>query len=82
MWSLPQASKKLLESLEERVSVHKGEIYAHYDYKQQQFPDFVLSQYVKEGVGELDQEKLPSLLELKYNAISDVFVGFQRYLYE
>jgi len=46
-------------------------------------------------VGELDQEKLPSLLELKYNAISDaaaelgsvagirdVFVGFQRYLYE
>lgn len=81
-------------SREERVSTHRGEIYSHYDYKQQQFLEFVLSQYVKEGVGELDQEKLPSLLELKYNAISDaaaelgsvagirdVFVGFQRYLY-
>ena len=80
---------------EERVSAHKGEIYSHYDYKQHQFLEFVLSQYVKEGVGELDQEKLPSLLELKYNSISDaaaelgsvagirdVFVGFQRYLYD
>lgn len=80
---------------EERVSAHKGDIFTHYDYKQQQFLEFVLSQYVKEGVGELDQEKLPSLLELKYHAVGDavaemgsaagireVFVGFQRYLYE
>lgn len=50
---------------------------------------------MKEGVGELDQEKLPDLLELKYQAVSDaaaelggagsireVFIGFQRYLYE
>jgi len=64
--------------------------------KQQAFLDFVLSQYVKVGVGELDQEKLSPLLKLKYNnAIADavadlgrpeeigkVFSGFQKYLYQ
>ena len=30
---------------------------------------FVLEQYIKAGVGELDRAKLPQLLELKYNAI-------------
>ncbi|MDI1260503.1 EcoAI/FtnUII family type I restriction enzme subunit R [Aquabacterium sp.] len=64
--------------------------------KQQAFVDFVLAQYVKQGVDELDQEKLSPLLRLKYNnAIADalaelgqpeqvrrVFVGFQRHLYE
>ncbi|HRH16771.1 MAG TPA: DEAD/DEAH box helicase family protein [Aquabacterium sp.] len=64
--------------------------------KQQSFVDFVLAQYVKQGVDELDQEKLSPLLKLKYNnAIADalaelgkpeqvrrVFVGFQRHLYE
>ncbi len=64
--------------------------------KQRAFVDFVLAQYVKQGVDELDAEKLSPLLKLKYrNALSDafaelgrpeqvrgVFVGFQRYLYE
>lgn len=63
--------------------------------KQQAFLDFVLGQYVRQGVDELAQDKLPALLKLRYNAISDafndlgtpdqvrrVFVGFQRYLYE
>jgi type I restriction enzyme R subunit len=49
---------------------------------------------VKEGVGELAQEKLPALLEVKYSGISeastslgsipeirDVFIEFQQYLY-
>jgi len=62
--------------------------------KQKVFIDFVLSQYVLQGVDELDQEKLSSLLRLKYRALPDafaelgrpdqvrkVFVGFQRYLY-
>jgi type I restriction enzyme R subunit len=62
--------------------------------KQKAFIDFVLSQYVLQGVDELDQEKLSSLLRLKYRALPDafaelgrpdqvrkVFVGFQRYLY-
>jgi type I restriction enzyme R subunit len=64
--------------------------------KQQAFVDFVLAQYVKQGVDELDDGKLKDLLKLKYNnAIADafaelgqpdqvrrVFVGFQRHLYE
>ena len=62
--------------------------------KQQEFLEFVLEQYIKEGVGELDRSKLPKLLELKYHAvrdavtqlgsvgiISEVFIGFQQYLY-
>jgi type I restriction enzyme, R subunit len=57
--------------------------------------DFVLSQYVKQGVEELDQDKLGKLLELKYHSLSDAeaalggvpvirdtFIGFQHYLYE
>ena len=56
----------------------------------------MLSQYVKEGVEELDQEKLSPLLKLKYHdsipdatkdlgppeKIRGVFVGFQKHLYE
>jgi type I restriction enzyme R subunit len=61
-----------------------------------QFVDFVLAQYVAQGVDELDAEKLSPLLKLRYhNAIQDavtdlgpaetirgVFVGFQKYLYD
>jgi len=66
-----------------------------YNAKQQEFLNFVLEQYVKEGVDELDDAKLPDLLELKYNAIADAkrelgdipsirntFIGFQEHLYE
>ena len=78
----------------ERVSTRKSRIFTLYDAKQQEFLDFVLAQYVKEGVGELDQAKLPHLIELKYDAVSDavaelgsvarirdVFIGFQQHLY-
>jgi type I restriction enzyme R subunit len=81
-------------SREERVDLHRGWICKNYNYKQQEFLEFVLGQYVQEGVGELAQEKLPTLLEVKYNVISDaaaslgsvpeireVFIGFQKYLY-
>ena len=80
---------------EERVETHRDQIFSHYDEKLQAFLGFVLLQYVKEGVGELDQDKLPDLLELKYKAVSDAaaelggvarirdaFIGFQRYLYQ
>ena len=66
-----------------------------YNPKQQEFLNFVLEQYVKEGVNELDDSKLPVLLELKYKAIADAkrelgaiksiretFIGFQEYLYQ
>jgi type I restriction enzyme R subunit len=62
--------------------------------KQQEFINFVLNQYVKEGVDELDIDKLSELLELKYLQIADAkkelgsitniresFIGFQPYLY-
>ena len=79
---------------EERVNIHKDRIFEHYADKQQQFLSFVLDHYVAQGVGELDQEKLPFLLELKYHSIGDavselgsvseirdVFIGFQEHLY-
>ena len=79
----------------ERVETRKGTIFAQYDGKLQAFLDFVLAQYVRQGVGELDQEKLGHLLELKYHTVSDAaeqlggvpairdtFIGFQRLLYE
>ena len=79
----------------ERVETHKDKIFSKYDGKLQVFLAFVLSQYVQEGVGELDQDKLPHLLELKYKAVTDAaeqlggvarirdaFVGFQKHLYQ
>ncbi len=81
-------------SRRERVLAHKSLIFSQYIGKQQEFLDFVLEQYIKAGVGELDRSKLPQLLELKYHAvrdavtelgsvanISEVFIGFQQYLY-
>jgi len=81
---------------EERATHSKAAIASHFNSKQQGFLDFVLSQYVKVGVHELDKEKLSPLLKLKYkNAIADaiadlgkpeeiskVFAGFQKFLYE
>ena len=77
-----------------RADASRPFITTSYDPKLQAFLDFVLSQYVSEGVGELDQSKLPHLLELKYRAVSDAaaelggvakireaFVGFQAHLY-
>ena len=82
-------------SREERVETHKSLVFAHYGDKQREFLDFVLDQYVKQGVRELDEEKLPHLLELKYQAVVDavavlgkvanireMFIGFQKHLYE
>ena len=79
---------------QERADGSRPFIASHYDPKLQAFLNFVLSQYISEGVGELDQAKLPHLLELKYRAVSDAaaelgsvakirdaFVGFQAQLY-
>ena len=73
----------------------KAKIYLHdYSKNQQDFLNFVLEQYVNQGVSELDDTKLPDLLELKYQAIADAkrelgdiksiretFVKFQEHLY-
>jgi type I restriction enzyme R subunit len=81
---------------EDRAAMAKVVISTHFNSKQKVFLDFVLSHYVREGVQELDQEKLTPLLRLKYhNSIADaiadlgkaseigsVFTGFQKYLYQ
>jgi type I restriction enzyme R subunit len=87
-FALPRATRQ------ERADRARPSIQATFPEKQQAFLDFVLSQYVTEGVEELDQDKLSPLLILRYKAISDailelgappeirdMFVGFQQYLY-
>ncbi|HEY4505821.1 MAG TPA: DEAD/DEAH box helicase family protein [Candidatus Paceibacterota bacterium] len=78
----------------ERVEQTKEKIFEGLDEKQKEFLDFVLAKYAEKGVEELDEEKLPVLLNLKYHAIADavsalgevdsirsVFFNFQRSLY-
>lgn len=78
-----------------RAAAAKAGTIAEFNDKQSAFVNFVLAQYVRQGVDELDAEKLSPLLRLKYQALSDafaelgqpdqvrrVFVGFQRHLYE
>ena len=81
---------------EDRAVRAQGKILASFTDRQRAFLDFVLAQYVREGVEELDQEKLSPLLKLKYHdsipdAVADlgkpdeigrVFVGFQKFLYQ
>jgi type I restriction enzyme, R subunit len=81
-------------SREKRVEAHQDEIFTRYQDRQQAFLEFVLGEYVREGVGELDLSKLPGLLDLKYGntydaaeqlggaqLIRETFVGFQQHLY-
>lgn len=78
----------------ERVEMTKDEILQAADEKQKEFLDFVLNKYEERGVEELDEEKLPVLLNLKYQAIANavstlgevdtiraIFFGFQKKLY-
>jgi len=80
---------------EERVVNAMPQIFDGLGDRQKDFLDFVLSKYIETGVGELDQDKLPSLLELKYHSITDAaealggvesikntFIEFQKYLYQ
>lgn len=83
-------------SRKERVSLAHPRIESEFkNDNQQQFIDFILEKYVEDGVGELSPSKMRSLLELKYNTVSDAaalfgsagviretFIGFQKYLYE
>ena len=65
-----------------------------YNKEQQEFLNFALSQYVRQGVSELNDSKLPEILNLKYHTLADAkarlgdikairetFIEFQEYLY-
>lgn len=79
----------------ERIQAAKPNIAKEFsDYKQQAFINFILDKYLEDGVGELSANKMRSLIELKYNTISDAsaelgspalirdtFIGFQKHLY-
>ena len=80
---------------EERVTRAKATIFALINDKQKEFIEFVLSKYVEAGVSELAQEKLPILLQTKYQSLEDamgilgdaqniksLFIDFQKHLYE
>jgi type I restriction enzyme, R subunit len=55
----------------ERAEARRADILSNRDVGQAEFLEFVLSQYVEEGEGELDAGKLPHLLELKYGTPHD-----------
>jgi type I restriction enzyme R subunit len=79
-----------------RAAHAKTSIHNTFNAKQEAFIDFVLAQYVNQGVEELDSEKLSPLLRLRYNnaiadavadlgkpdEISRMFSGFQTFLYQ
>jgi type I restriction enzyme R subunit len=55
----------------QRVKQSKKRILKGLDDKQKEFLEFVLKKYEEKGVEELDEDKLPILLNLKYRSISD-----------
>lgn len=81
-------------SREERVLEAKDMIFKKLNDNEREFLNFVLSKYIERGFEELGEEKLPVLLNLKYNAIANaeqnlgdverirsIFFTFQKNLY-
>lgn len=79
---------------EDRVNRSEHSILSGLNNDYSEFIKFVLSSYITSGVNELDEDKLPHLLELKYSSIMDgveklqgierireAFINFQKYLY-
>ena len=77
-----------------RVKNAQKNIFNNLTDNQKEFVDFVLSKYIETGVEELDIEKLPALIKLKYYSTSDAleqlgsidvirntFIDFQKHLY-
>ncbi|MDU9051126.1 MAG: DEAD/DEAH box helicase family protein [Candidatus Electrothrix sp. Rat3] len=87
-FALPVISRK------ERAENSGPAIFRSCSEQENDFLRFILDHYIAQGVSELDQEKLPGLLELKYHSLGDavdtlgsiaeirqLFVGFQGSLY-
>ncbi|MDA9869808.1 DEAD/DEAH box helicase family protein [bacterium] len=79
----------------ERVLATRPELNRALTSNQVEFINFVLERYVATGVEELDDERLPDLIKLKYEALQDgvealggvdearkAFIGFQKFLYK
>ncbi len=87
-FALPVLSRK------QRVEQSSSAIFRSHSDQENEFLRFILDHYIEQGVSELDQEKLPELLELKYHSLGDamdtlgsiadirqLFIGFQGELY-
>lgn len=79
----------------ERAGQCKVYVMDNYAARQYAFIEFVLQQYVKEGISELDDERIGKLVNLKYGSpmnalqelgkpdeIRSMFCNFQQYLYK
>jgi len=79
-----------------RASTSRSIMEAGIQASQLEFVDFLVSQYIESGVGELEESKLETLLEIKYtdvfngvkivgdgevSKVRDLFLTFQKYLY-
>lgn len=79
-----------------RAALSRSMMESAFEAKQLEFVDFLVSQYVESGVGELEESKLETLLEIKYvdvfNAVKilgngevskvrNLFLAFQKNLY-
>jgi type I restriction enzyme R subunit len=79
-----------------RANVSRSIMEVGIEAKQLEFIDFLVSQYVESGVGELEEGKLETLLEIKYsdvfnavnilgngevNRVRNLFLTFQKNLY-
>ena len=58
-------------SRKKRVEQAKIKVFEGIGERQKEFINFVLTKYQSKGVEELDEDKLPVLLNLKYNAIAN-----------
>ena len=78
----------------ERVAKAKDNIHAFLKREHMEFIDYVLNNYIKDGIDELDDRKLGTIITNKYESnidaerelgdldtIRDVFVKFQKHLY-
>jgi type I restriction enzyme R subunit len=86
-------SRKTITRLQ-RVCNAEDNVYAFLNEKQRDFIGFILTNYVQDGVDELDIAKLSSVIKSKYGGIpeaeralgsiddiSKVFIEFQKHLY-
>jgi len=84
----------IAKSREERAQLARQSVVPLLNTNQRDFIDFVLEKYVEVGIEELDDSKLKSLIENKYQSLPDglsmlgnagevrkMFIEFQQYLY-